>query len=422
MTATSTFAALAAIGTGEQKRRVPTAGERNTGFPCGEADVALFNWLHWYSTGQLMTAIEAAGLTPDDATLAQLAQALSRSTDIPVLGWQATPPVSPSVGHRYIVAVDGTGAWEDHNHEIAIYIGGAWVFVEPSIGQQANYMRDDFYRIIYFTGSVWADYGRKTLTEDLTIYVATDGDDDDDGLTVGTPFLTLQRAVQLARSIDTAGYSITVDAADGTYSGAGAILDAPLIGGGSLYFEGNPASPGSATISNTGSSGNTSAVLATGGGQVIVNGFTLSSTNSHCLSAQGAGSVISYYNVIFANATNGNHVNSFGGGQCIAQSGTYSITGNARQHYSTSQGGSFFNNGGSRTVNVIGTLTFSGAFASASLSSSIDAQSMTFSVTGTVTGTRYSAGSTSTIFTGGGGANYFPGSVAGAEGGNGYYG
>ena len=227
--------------------------------------------------------------------------------------------------------------------------------------------------------------------------------------------------MQLARSIDTAGFSIKVDVAAGSYSGAGAILDAPLIGGGSLIFEGDPDTPGNVTVSNTQSEGNTSAFVATGGGQIVVDGFTMSSVNGDCLFAQGAGSVVNYKNVVFANATNGAHVRALAG-QCIIGDGVYAITGNAQFHFATSQSGSIYNNAGAQTISTGGTLTFSQAFASAGLTSSMALQNLTFSISGSVSGTRYAAASTSTIFTAGGGPNYFPGSVAGTTGGNGYYG
>lgn len=60
-------------------RRAPNVGELSAGFPCGPLDLELFNWLHWWTTGQFDEAITAAGLTADDAVLVQLAQAIARS-------------------------------------------------------------------------------------------------------------------------------------------------------------------------------------------------------------------------------------------------------------------------------------------------------------------------------------------------------
>ena len=57
-------------------RRVPTVAELSGGFPCGEADRALFQWLHWWATGQVDGVITSAGLQSDDADLLRLWKAL----------------------------------------------------------------------------------------------------------------------------------------------------------------------------------------------------------------------------------------------------------------------------------------------------------------------------------------------------------
>lgn len=46
----------------------------------------------------------------------------------------ATPPGSPSAGHRYIVAASPTGAWSGHAGDLAVYDGSAWVFYTPKKG------------------------------------------------------------------------------------------------------------------------------------------------------------------------------------------------------------------------------------------------------------------------------------------------
>ena len=57
-------------------RRPPTVAELSGGFPCGEADRALFQWLHWWATGQVDGVITSAGLQSDDADLLRLWKAL----------------------------------------------------------------------------------------------------------------------------------------------------------------------------------------------------------------------------------------------------------------------------------------------------------------------------------------------------------
>ena len=46
----------------------------------------------------------------------------------------STPPTSPSVGDRYIVASSATGDWSGHDDEIAQWNGSSWDFTEPLEG------------------------------------------------------------------------------------------------------------------------------------------------------------------------------------------------------------------------------------------------------------------------------------------------
>ncbi len=55
---------------------------------------------------------------------------------------QATPPASPADGDRYIVAAPATGAWSGHEHEIAAFQDGAWMFYPPREGWIA-WLEDD---------------------------------------------------------------------------------------------------------------------------------------------------------------------------------------------------------------------------------------------------------------------------------------
>ena len=62
-------------------KRAPTAAEIDGGFPCGPADRALFNFLHHRVQAELNAAITGAGLTPSDADLTQLWQAIQFYTN-----------------------------------------------------------------------------------------------------------------------------------------------------------------------------------------------------------------------------------------------------------------------------------------------------------------------------------------------------
>lgn len=118
--------------------RDPTPSEQSLGFPCGPADRELFNGLF----KELQEAINALAARNGDA-------------DIPVLGWQSTPPSSPSVGDRYLVAASPTGAWAGQANKIAIWLG-AWAFSPPRAGLQVQYYSGRQI-VLRFTGSVWEE-------------------------------------------------------------------------------------------------------------------------------------------------------------------------------------------------------------------------------------------------------------------------
>jgi Protein of unknown function (DUF2793) len=45
-----------------------------------------------------------------------------------------TPPTSPSEGDRYVVPVSASGAWSGKTHQIAAWMDGTWLFLEPRSG------------------------------------------------------------------------------------------------------------------------------------------------------------------------------------------------------------------------------------------------------------------------------------------------
>jgi hypothetical protein len=126
---------------------------------------------------------------------------------------------------------------------------------------------------------------RETLTANRTYYVATTGSDSNDGLTVGTPFLTIQKAYDvIVDSLDLAGYTVTVQVADGTYT-AGLLLDSPWTGGGFVNFLGNTTTPANVIIQST------SPLNITGHlpNEVTFRGFDLEGTGTFNLSHTGDG-------------------------------------------------------------------------------------------------------------------------------------
>ena len=59
--------------------------------------------------------------------------------------------------------------------------------------------------------------GRVALSADKSLYVATFGSDSNSGETPETPFLTIQKAIDVACSLDLSIYKTTINIADGFY-------------------------------------------------------------------------------------------------------------------------------------------------------------------------------------------------------------
>jgi hypothetical protein len=95
----------------------------------------------------------------------------------------------------------------------------------------------------------------------------------------------------------------------------------------------------------------------------------------------------------------------------------YTISGGAQYHAACLDGGWISIHGS--TITLSGTPAFSTRFAVSETAGRIDAVSTTF--VGGATGQRYYAGPGGFIVTGGGGANFFPGNVAGVVDPLGFY-
>jgi hypothetical protein len=69
----------------------------------------------------------------------------------------ATPPSSPAVGARYIVAASPTGAWAGQAGRIAIWRDGIWIFQVPQNGWLAFVETRQAY--VYANGTSWLPFG-----------------------------------------------------------------------------------------------------------------------------------------------------------------------------------------------------------------------------------------------------------------------
>jgi len=256
---------------------------------------------------------------------------------------------------------------------------------------------------------------RERLTAARNYYVnGSTGSDSNSGLASGTAFATIQKAVDVVSgTLDLATYTVTINVAAGTYTGA--VILKPLVGRGSVVILGDTTTPSNCVISTTSATAITCAV----GGWDLRGFKTVTTTAGHHISADGGECLLYVRQWEFGAAANfWNHVDCANSAR-VWLLANYSVSGAAYAHVAAQSGGNIqLNNLG--TIVVSGSPTMGYCFALASRSGGIiSGGSTTFS--GAVTGTRYIADMNGTIQTFGAGASHFPGSVAGTTATGGQY-
>ena len=247
---------------------------------------------------------------------------------------------------------------------------------------------------------------RQVLNANQTYYVRTDGSDSNNGLsnTTGGAFLTIQKAIDAACALDLSVYAVTINVADGTYSGSIALK--PYLGVGPITIQGNVTTPANCAISTT------SANCFTAGGvytPYTITGFKLTSTTSgRCVVADN-GSKISLGAMEYG-ASASHHIFS-GNGSIVSLTASYTISGGTTGRH-------FYANTGTiqavaaLTVTLTGTPSF-GIFALADRLGILQMSNTLITFSGSATGTRFTASNLGFIYTNAAGASFFPGSVAG---------
>jgi hypothetical protein len=247
---------------------------------------------------------------------------------------------------------------------------------------------------------------RERLTAARTYYVATTGNDSNDGLTALTPFLTGQKAADVIRdTLDLAGYAVTVQFADGTYT------DAILCnrtwtgqGTGQVTFQGNTGTPANVIFSTT----SANAISAVRGARISITGMELRTTTSgYCLDAGAAGVIGVLAAVRFGTAASGHIVSDSAG--LVLLNNSYSIVGAAPFHILVFSGGHVESIG--VTVTITGTPAFSTAYAEVFRGGSATLSGNTYS--GSATGVRFIVASGGSIMTSAAGLTALPGDAAG---------
>lgn len=257
---------------------------------------------------------------------------------------------------------------------------------------------------------------RRRLTGNTSFYVnGSTGNDNNDGLSSGSAWATLTKvASYLSTQVDLNGFTVTVNVANGTYT-AGFSLGSMLPGQSSpnqVKLIGNNANPISCFVNvATGA-----AFQAGGGGGFSVEGFQVAGPSP--IAGAGlyaaSGGVILFQNIFFNVAGVAQLFAEVGG--FLRTSGGYTINNSAPSHIKAQDGGVVSIVG--VNISVVGTPAFPTAFAY-SYTGVINAPASLYS--GGATGPRYYVDMNGAIKTNGAGANFFPGSIAGAVNAGGQY-
>ena len=253
---------------------------------------------------------------------------------------------------------------------------------------------------------------REMLIANRTYHVRTDGSDANTGLanTAGGAFVTVQKALNVAAGLDFAGFTVTIQIGDGTYTDAVTIpvtVGQTSVAG--LIIAGNSGAPANVIISTTSSS----AITAAAGTRCLVKDLEIRTTTSG-FGLNADGGMIQFRNVRFGACAQG-HIMCHNNGGATA-TGNYAVTGVSPIHWWARCGGVIVTE--ARTVTLTGTPAFATAFASCQ-NGEVSCGGMTFS--GAATGVRYSTTFNGVINTAGGGATYLPGNAAGSAATGGQY-
>jgi hypothetical protein len=259
--------------------------------------------------------------------------------------------------------------------------------------------------------------GRIRLTGPREFFVSPSGSDEADGLTAQTPWQTLQHAYDTVKNqYDLAGYGATFQLEDGTYGPVNGkdnvvFCDGYIVGQvGDVRFVGNPNHPEKVVIEAR--ANNIFEIMNT---RVQVDGMTLTGTGSTVGMLSYFGARVTFRDVIFGPMGAGINLSAAGG--IIIAFSDYSITGSTGYHMLSNTPGSRIDID-HRKITLVGTPTFSSAFAVAENLGLVSAFGNTF--LGAGKGTRYIVARNGVMQTSGG-ADYFPGDAAGSTGTGGQY-
>jgi hypothetical protein len=272
---------------------------------------------------------------------------------------------------------------------------------------------------IYLTAP--ADYYVNNTTGSDTLY---------DGTTAAVvastthgPFKTIQKACDQVPKYNLNGWYITIHIADGAYASFAA---RPINGSGHVTITGNPATPANVTITGVGA---TAAEFAFVGGVYYFEGASVS-----CSGTPGPGDALC--DIGIAGNTTSVFIGAMRFGQCISASiavGLGALMGNwqagcawtivgGASGWAPPYNGDFifvggaqasYNAGGGPSITIANAVNFPGGFVASWSFGNCGVLYSALAGAANVSGPRYLVQANSLISSGGGGPNYYPGSVAG---------
>jgi len=232
------------------------------------------------------------------------------------------------------------------------------------------------------------------------------------------PWATLTHALTVMATLNLNGNTATIQLANpGTYSG---LLNIRAPSSGTLMIRGDPSSQSSYIISGT--PGGVQGVVTVNSGSVELTGITVENISGPALSwgIEASNSSVTLTNVTVAGATSSfaNVLAEVGGSITLGSGIIFSGSTNSA---ACAQHGGVINQSGSGPT-VSGSPAYAtGAMSANSLGVYAVAATGVTAWSGAATGHRYSAVLNSVINTNGGGASFFPGSVAGTTATGGQY-
>jgi hypothetical protein len=229
----------------------------------------------------------------------------------------------------------------------------------------------------------------------------------------GGAFLTIQKAIDTVATLDIAGFTVTVQIADGTYTGVNVLKNVVgFAAAGNLVIQGNNATPANVVISTT-SADAFSADGITSVWDIKDLKVQIAGVSGSGISANNGASV-RYGNINFGACPTAHAFANLGA--TITAISNYAVSGAAVFHWYALNASKISANG--LTVTITGTPAFT-AWTQAQGVSAITCYGGTFS--GSATGARYSATGNGYLFTNGAGATYLPGNAAGSTASGGQY-